>query len=278
VLFDGVDDAVEIPALNLNRNEVTFTAWVRRDGAQVPFAGVFITHSASTWAGINFSGGFLQYKWRDEGLSGFEFKSVVTAPDDQWVFVAMVVDPQKIRVYHSNGSILSHVVEHFPTDREEFDGPFYLGRDPGGPWFFRGYIDDVRIYDLALSPAQMAEVFAAGVAAGRVPDGDSVPGAQLQIDKAGADLSLTWSGSCVAADTDYAIYAGSVGNFSSHLPVLCTTAGATSATLTPQPGNRFFVVVPTSSNREGSYGVDSAGQPRPPSSAACLVQYVTACD
>ncbi len=74
------------------------------------------------------------------------------------------------------------------------------------------------------------------------------------------------------------MYEGVVGNFASHLPAVCSSGGATSTTLTPQPGDRYFLVVPKSSNREGGYGTDSTGQPRPASVAACRVQYTTPCN
>ena len=82
----------------------------------------------------------------------------------------------------------------------------------------------------------------------------------------------------MAADTDYAVYEGTVGDFTSHLPTLCSTGGATSATFTPQAGDRYYLVVPTSLNREGSYGDNSSAGARAASGAACHVQYLSACD
>lgn len=109
--------------------------------------------------------------------------------------------------------------------------------------------------------------------AGRVPDGGSVAGTPLSVTRgAGGDLTLTWGPSCLASDSDYAVYEGSLGSFASHVPVLCSTAGATTATFTPAAGNRYYLVVPNNGLREGSYGVTGAGVRRPPSQAACLWQ------
>ncbi len=57
----------------------------------------------------------------------------------------------------------------------------------------------------------------------------------------------------------------------------CTTFGRTSVELDPDPGNRFYLVVPQSADREGSYGADGEATQRSPSAAACLLQDLGLC-
>lgn len=115
--------------------------------------------------------------------------------------------------------------------------------------------------------------------AGWVPDGASVPGTQLTLDKSGPDIALSWGPSCVAADSDYAIYEGTLGSFTSHTPRFCSTSGATTITFAPAVESSYYLVVPQSVDREGSYGADSAGNERPQSGSACLPQALAlACD
>jgi len=92
---------------------------------------------------------------------------------------------------------------------------------------------------------------------------------------AGGDITLLWGDSCVAGDDDYALYEGTIGTWYSHVARFCTTGAATSATFTPTAGNTYFLVVPRSLLREGSYGAASNGTPRPQGAAACAVQEVT---
>jgi hypothetical protein len=117
--------------------------------------------------------------------------------------------------------------------------------------------------------------FAFPPAAGEVPDGaaGSVP---LTVAPAtGGRLTLSWGASCAAGDTDYAVYEGTIGApFSSHVPITCSTGGATSWTFTPSAGDQYYYVVPHNAVSEGSYGRSSDGLPRPPSAAACLPQEV----
>jgi len=281
VYLDGIDDSIELPPLNLLRNEVSFTLWVKRSGYQTRDAGLFVTRSESTLAGMNVDpAGGLRFKWNDRGTV-FEttFLSAGNVlPDGEWALVALVIAPDKTTVHVGKQGVLSRKEFFTPNGAEEFDAPLYLGQDPIGGLFFDGSLDDFRIHDHALSPAEMAALYAEGIGAGRVPDGADQPGTPLRVDAlAEGEVLLTWSPSCLEADSDYAVYDGAIGEFAGHLPAACTTGGATSVTVLPQPGNRYFLVVPTSDNRDGSYGTDGAGQPRPPSAGACFVQYVSDC-
>ena len=114
--------------------------------------------------------------------------------------------------------------------------------------------------------------------AGGVPDGDTIAGEPLTVErKPLGRVELDWSASCTPTDTDYEVYEGVLGDFTSHVAVACSTEGAT--TLTFAAGDAaYFLVVPRNASREGSYGSDSAGNERPKAAAPCLAQEVTACE
>ena len=88
---------------------------------------------------------------------------------------------------------------------------------------------------------------------------------------------MMWNGSCGPNDEDYAIYQGSVGDFTSHAPLTCTTGSAEVIVMTPAAGNLYYLVVPLTVTREGSYGLDGDDDPRPASLAPCLSQASEAC-
>jgi hypothetical protein len=116
------------------------------------------------------------------------------------------------------------------------------------------------------------------VGAGSVPDGGDVSGTPLTLSKgAGDTVALDWGASCVAADADYAVYEGSLGSFTSHIPRACTTGGALSFSLTPAVGDAYYLIVPVHADREGSYGTDSAGTQRPQGTSSCSQQTLHAC-
>lgn len=102
--------------------------------------------------------------------------------------------------------------------------------------------------------------------------------AGLAMARSGASLSLSWSASCSASDTDYAVYEGTLGSFTTHQSVVCSTGGATSATIAPSPGDGYYLVVPRTASKEGSYGRRSGGTERPAAASACVPQQPSGCN
>ena len=93
-----------------------------------------------------------------------------------------------------------------------------------------------------------------------------VVGAGLQIAKStitAGDLRLSWSPSCASGAVNYAIYEGTLGNFTSHRKNDCSDdAGNRVEEIQPQSASSYYLVVPLSTTDEGSYGVDSDGVER----------------
>ena len=110
-----------------------------------------------------------------------------------------------------------------------------------------------------------------------VPFGAGGRVAGLAMARSGANLSLSWSPSCSTSDTDYAVYEGTLGSFTTHHSVVCSTSGATSATIAPSPGDAYYLVVPRTASKEGSYGRKSGGTERPAAASACAPQQPSGC-
>jgi len=110
---------------------------------------------------------------------------------------------------------------------------------------------------------------------GAVPDG--APGTPLTVTRSGSDLTLAWGASCAASGVDYAIYQGTIGAYFSHARKFCTTQGLLTKTFPADPGSLYFLVVPVSADREGSYGKDSALVERPAGASSCKPQLVGSC-
>lgn len=76
---------------------------------------------------------------------------------------------------------------------------------------------------------------------------------------------------------DFAVCAGTIGNFSTLESLACATGGhATYVDIDPA-ANRFYLVVPQSHTREGSYGKTGAGDERPPAALPCKFQEIDPC-
>ena len=107
-----------------------------------------------------------------------------------------------------------------------------------------------------------------------------IPGGTVQINRnpargSGVLIDISWDPSCSNGASAYSIHEGAIGSWYSHEAVECLASGTAQTGYTPQAGNRYFLVVPVTDDAEGSYGVDSAGMPRPVSTTTCLGSQIT---
>jgi hypothetical protein len=92
------------------------------------------------------------------------------------------------------------------------------------------------------------------------------------------DVRVTWSPSVCSGASDYAIYEGQIGDFTSHAPIDCSDDGGDgSEVITLPPGDRYLLVVPLDAGREGSYGLDSSGAERPSALSTCRTAQALGC-
>ena len=127
--------------------------------------------------------------------------------------------------------------------------------------------------------AQMRDFsFVPSQGSGVVPGGVDAPGQALEISLLpDGRLTLTWGASCFSGDEDYEIYEGAIGDFSHHVPRVCTTGGALMATLIPSSLNSYYLVVPRNADTEGSYGLRSDKTERPRGTPSCRAQLLAVC-
>lgn len=107
--------------------------------------------------------------------------------------------------------------------------------------------------------------------------GGSIDDASMRLTRAHGRIDLAWSTSCTGNAEDYALYRGTLGEFDGYEPVTCSSGGATEWSVADDDGNRFYLVVPRTLNREGSHGHDSLGVERTPPASACLSQQIASC-
>jgi hypothetical protein len=89
------------------------------------------------------------------------------------------------------------------------------------------------------------------------------------------NLDLSWSVGCSEGGTDYGIYEGALGSWYSHVAIACSDAGSNlTESVSPAPGNRYYLVVPRNAAAEGSYGLRSGSTERPVGGGACAAAHV----
>ena len=188
--FTGTSGSfIEIPPQSLVTDSWTVTCWAKRNGISEywnmlysnpadlgqPTAGP--SHPVT---GIGFGNGGnpentrndLRMYWAgtdgNTGSYGATPNPALYMPDQQWTFVAMVASPSNVVLY-MNGQMAIHTPTtpygaHDFSTVASFIGKKqkYNGWDSGGEVNgFRGTIDEVAIFDKALSAAQIRQIFAA---------------------------------------------------------------------------------------------------------------------
>ncbi len=181
---------VTIPALNLNANTMTITAWIYPMGSQADFTGLLFCRSGTTVAGLNYGGsgsgsaGTIGYTWNNL-MSTWNWNSGLVPPANQWSFVAVAVQPSQAVVYlfTLNGlqtatNILTHPVQSFA-------GLGTIGTDTYSAVArsFNGVMDEVAIFNYTPTPAQLQQLYA---------DGSLLSQVQLGFQTAGPNFKLTW--------------------------------------------------------------------------------------
>jgi hypothetical protein len=143
--FDGTNDYVQIPDINLNSNTVTITAWIKRNGTQTAWAGIVTSREGTSPESLNFGeADELRYTWNNDGT--WDFDSGLIVPDGLWTFVALVVEPEQATLYMSDGTTWDSATNAIAHIVQTFDGDTAVGRDWDGR-NVAGRIDDVRIYN-----------------------------------------------------------------------------------------------------------------------------------
>jgi hypothetical protein len=171
VVFDGTGGGINLPALYVDSDTVTITAWVKANGAQAPATGLILSRAGTTTAGITFdavnnSGFELGYNWNDDNAT-YNWVSGLSVPDGEWGFVALAVRPDFATLFSAKASdplsfnSAVNPVAHAP---QMFEGTTLIGGDAGFTnRFFNGGIDEVAIFDRTLSSGEIYSQFASAL-------------------------------------------------------------------------------------------------------------------
>jgi hypothetical protein len=183
---------VNIPALNVSTNTVTMTAWVKRDGSQTDWSGVLFKREGIA-TGMGFGpANELRYHWTDKY---WDFATGIVPPNQEWFFMALVIEPTQGTLYlNGTDTFARNKAAHDP---DPFAGAMVIGRDPQGGRDLKGTVDDVRLYNKALTEAQIRAVMRGDPSLAWNP----TPALDAVLDIRDLD-SLSWSAGDGAASHD----------------------------------------------------------------------------
>ena len=192
---------VTVPPLNLNTNTVTIALWLLPTSDPVnESAGLFFSRDGSSsvnGVGLRYTtNNQLGYTWNLGATETSLFNSDLRPPVGQWSFVALVIDPAKAILYLYNTNGLASATNAIPHTAEAWDGRAFIGYD-GGFYNanFPGRIDEVSVFNYAFAPAQVLSLYNSAF---------GISSVTLTIQKAGANVLLTWPQGTLLEATDLA--------------------------------------------------------------------------
>jgi hypothetical protein len=161
------NSVLTLPSLGLNTNTVTVTAWINPNVPQAANTGIFFCRGGTSIAGFNYGGVFdpnlgnypLTYNWNNDPQT-YNWSSGILPPPNLWSLVALVVTPTNATIYMLNTSGLVSSQHNYPHAVVPFNGTTLIGGDSLGiNRTFSGRIDDVAVFNKALTRDQLFSVF-----------------------------------------------------------------------------------------------------------------------
>lgn len=150
---------VTVPALDLNANTVTILCWI--NPASIPNsdrAGILMC-GGTTGSGMRFSngGGALGFLWN----GGTVGTSTLVPKANEWSFVALTVTPTEAALYLGDTTGLQTWTQAGDYPSVPFDTESWMGSDRlVADRYYDGMIDEMAVFNAALTPTQIANIFA----------------------------------------------------------------------------------------------------------------------
>jgi hypothetical protein len=156
--FDGVDDNLVVAASNsLNLSSVfTLAAWVNPASAATDFRSI-VTKNYTYYLYASVAG----YCGDGSPLGGFSEATAITAcqpaplPANTWTHLAVTYDGSTLTLYRNGVAV---VTSNFSGALSPSTGTLQIGASQYGE-YFQGLIDEVRIYNRALSVAEIQTIY-----------------------------------------------------------------------------------------------------------------------
>ena len=188
--LDGATQGVEIAHVAALRPaaQITLSAWVlptelsgnrtiyRKEDGEERTLFAFQDGGSHLSLGLNLGGKYVEF---DAKIAAAAFL------DEKWHLVTATYDGAFMKIYRDGQQIADgQTVQLQPASGPIATGgnaPLYLGVTTGHSEHFRGFLDDVRLYDRALTAGEIAALYAEGEA--KAPEA-----ARLLFATAGADM------------------------------------------------------------------------------------------
>ncbi len=199
--FDGVNDQVIVPhdeQISITE-AITISAWIYNDSSSIANSYRIISKETNG-ASDNFFLS-LQSKWLWMGIGGQYFTPGIDMVPNQWYHVAGTFDEVagQVRMYIDGVEVLSQITGATLTANSD---DIFIGSNWQGYKYWQGLLDDIRLYNLALSAEEIEALYTSAPADGGGGESESIsPDCSGNFrdefntndSYAGSDGSLAWA-------------------------------------------------------------------------------------
>ncbi|MDD5430614.1 MAG: prepilin-type N-terminal cleavage/methylation domain-containing protein [Candidatus Pacebacteria bacterium] len=163
--FDGANDSVNktSPTVDLSTNKITMAAWVYIEGHGTSDGAdnnIFSIRDAYDYykLGWNYTSNlaFTQLDFTDNTAASLQSTVAVTDGTGVWYHIAATYDTSVVKIY-INGVFDTSVTKN--KTLRSITTPLSIGSLVNSTRFFNGIIDEMRLYNRALSAAEILELY-----------------------------------------------------------------------------------------------------------------------
>lgn len=168
--FNGTSDYVTIVANSTIGNltsDFTIAAWLNFDNFAIGTQTIWDTaESPSSTVGFEFIVGGGLFNFGTKGVKTYSFTFTGLVQSGAWVHAAVVLDSSFDATLYLDG-VARETITHTVGANANTTQATFIGASPNGTstpnrFWFDGNIDDVRIYNVGLTAAEMHQLFKSG--------------------------------------------------------------------------------------------------------------------
>jgi glucose/arabinose dehydrogenase/PKD repeat protein len=248
VSFDGVNDWVSVAdaaSLDLTTG-MTLEAWVRPTAAGSSWRTVALKEASGNLAYALYSNEGADRPSGHVNVSGDkDTRGTAAVPLNNWTHLATTYDGATLRLFVNGAQVSSRAL---PGSILQTTGAFRIGGNGVWPEWFTGLIDELRVYNRALTAAELQADMTKPVSGpAQPPPQDTTPPTQPQNLVATGTLgraNLTWSASTDAVGvTGYDVHRSATSGFSPSAANRIAQITGTTYADSISPGTWYYRVV-----------------------------------
>ncbi|MBT4359813.1 MAG: T9SS type A sorting domain-containing protein [Candidatus Marinimicrobia bacterium] len=150
--FNGINNYIQIPHTPVldSMNQITVSLWIKPE-SEAPYS--FPHHIIEKYGSWNFGQRHRDVRWEVTSFDSYTDHWVIDLELDTYYHIVMTFDDIEMRIYVNN--ILETAIEATGSMTPSITD-IYIGQYTfGGDYYYNGVIDDIRIYNTALSASEV---------------------------------------------------------------------------------------------------------------------------